>query len=163
MSLVSVSNIFPLQKISYIPTTCVEYVRDWCKRVCVESIDQQKHFISTVSRGLQIFTIFTFLKVGLLVRAIRGKQLLITLNDICLLFYRLCWCRCRVWWQFNGGFDSARLNVGLDDLRDLFQHKWFYDSSSQWAQTHVALSVEKWNPSFTPHIGSHTLQAHKTF
>jgi len=29
---------------------------------------------------------------------------------------------------FSGGLGSARLMVGLDDLKGLFHPKWFYDS-----------------------------------
>jgi len=29
---------------------------------------------------------------------------------------------------FSGGLGSVRFTVGLNDLKDLFQPKWFYDS-----------------------------------
>lgn len=37
------------------------------------------------------------------------------------------WMCCLETW-FSGGLDSARLTIGLDDHKDLFWPKWFYDS-----------------------------------
>jgi len=38
-------------------------------------------------------------------------------------------CKCgHLGTWFIGGLDSVRFMVGLDDLKDLFQRRWFYDS-----------------------------------
>ena len=51
---------------------------------------------------------------------------------------------------FSGGLGSVRFMVGLDDLKGLFQSKWFYDSKG--LGTRIAASARGFLPRIQPEL-----------